>query len=583
MSNQQHNVSGEDQKFDCTEDAHLLFRHFEQMKTLRTYYEYLWDDLTEYVLPSQGTYCYRDPRTDPERRSNRRMDSTAVNAARQLMARVVSEMTGSGSRWFDYRDKDPAIDNNPDVRKFLQAVSDKAYSILNGGSFRAAHIEATMAWIVYGTGCMMIEEEDDKKLVFRAISHTETWFSENKFNEIDYVYRKFKLTYRQLEQHFGEEYIPDYMIEKGHEDPLWEVEVLHCVKPNEEYDETKKANKHFKYKSVYMLVENRIILREGYFVRRPYICFRFWKRPDEVYGGSVAIDALADIRMLNLIEEANLRSVQLEAFPPLVMAHDSVVLPLRVTPNGINYGGMSPDGKRLVSTLFEKGGNRQALESYMESKRQLIQSAFFVDPRMGESASIRTAAEVQKRSGEEMTGLSPFLGRYEVEYLHHVLGLVLDYILKYDNTLKIPKMLHGRVPDIEFSAPLAKTQRAQELNNTVQFMQMMQTMAQADPTAAMHINMNGLVTRLADLLGVPADVLNSPDVVRAHMAAQAKQQQNQQAMQAGQQAVQTLGGSAGGAVSGMAQLAKSGLIGRQDLGLPPLANGGGGGTATPGM
>lgn len=542
-----------------------LWRHYEQMIVIRFYYEYLWDDLTEYVLPSQGTYVYRDPRTDPERRSKRRFDSTAVIAARQLMARVVAEMTGSGARWFDYRDPDPQIDADPEVRAALQALSDRAYTVLNNGIWRTAHTEATMEWIVYGTGCMHMEEDEETNtLLFKSIPLNELWASENDHNDLDYIYRKFKLTYRQLCEFTKDEYIPDYLHEIGEREPLKEIYLLHCMKPNDEYDEHKKNAKNYKYKSVYMLFDSKIIIKEGYFKRKPYVAFRFWKRPDEAYGGSPAVDALADIRMLNTIEECNIRSIQLEAFPPLVMAHDSVVLPIRIHPNGINYGGMSPDGKRLIQPLFEKGGNRESLERYMEQKRQSIQSSFFVDPRMNQEASIRTAAEVQKRSGEEMIGISPFLHRYEIEYLYHVLGFVLDYVIKNNKDIQIPKKLDGRMPIVDFSAPLAKTQRAQELNNTTQWLQIMQSLAQADPTVLANIDMNSTAHILADLLGVPSKAMKTPEQMAAAQAAQQKQMQQQQQ---GEQ-MANAGQGVSGAANAMSNLAKSGLINRGDFGLP---------------
>ena len=539
----------------------FLCKRLGVLENERRFYEHVWDEITEYVLPSRGGYSFKDMRHDPERKSKRRVDSTAINAARVCTARIIAEMTGTSSRWFDYRIANPDIDNLEIIRRILQNLSDKAYGILNSSSFRLAHVEATSDWVAYGTACMFMGE-DEGQLVFKAIPVQELYIAENKFGEVDVVFRKFKLSVRQAAQMWDHEKFPDSWHVCLKERPDEEVEVLHCVIPNEDYMEGAIHHSRFRFKSVYMTVKDRCIVHMGGFKRMPYKVFRFWKRSGEVYGGSLAMDAMADIRMLNMMEEANIRSVQLEAFPPMVMAHDSVIMPLKVVPNGINYGGLSPDGRRLIDRLIPQGGNGQKLENMLEQKRMAIRSAFFVDPLINRENSIRTAAEVAKRSNEEMVGIAPFINRYEVEYLTPVLDHVLEYILSTDLSIVIPPQLNGLLPTIEYTAPLAKTQRAQELNNTLQFMQVVQTMAAANPDILMHIDSNQLFLRLADLMGVPYDVIVPAEVIAAQKAQQAQMQQQQMMLQG----VQMAGDQ-------MANLAKSGLIAREDIGLPPVEEG----------
>lgn len=539
-----------------------VMARYQELSAMRSNYESVWDEVTEFILPSKGSYSYRDSRSDPERRSRRRFDSTAINAARSLTARVLAEMTGTGLRWFDFRDPDPDIDKLPNVRRFLQDLSDDVYSIINNSSFRMAHVEATADWVAYGTACVL-KEEIDGEINHRSIPVQELYIGENVKGEVDLVIRKYKLSLRQLIEHFGEENLPENLLAKKELRLDEEHEVLHAVMPNDEYYEGKKNKKYFKFKSCHVLPEFAHELREGGFKRMPYYVFRFWKRSNEVYGGSPGVDALADIRMLNLMVEADGRSIQLEAFPPMIMAHDSVVAPMRIIPNGINYGGMSPDGRRLVDRLIPAGNaGRGGLEHVMEQKRQAIRSSFFVDPLINRENSIRTAAEVVKRSNEEMVGITPFLSRYEVEYLTPVLDDLLDYVLRKDENKEneIPAELEGRIPKIEYTGTLAKTQRAQELNNTVQFLQIVQGLAQVDPAILQNIDMQAAFNRFADLLSVPQDIITSEEEMAQ------KQQQQQQMMQQAQgvQGMQQVTDS-------MANLAKSGLLKRSDLGLPDEA------------
>ncbi len=533
------------------------------LKEERNPYEHVWDEVSEFVLPSRGTYSFKNVSTDPERKSRKRYDSTAVNAARNLTARILAEMTGTSTRWFDFRVPDPVVDGMEDVRRFLQLVSDKAYGILNSSGFRLAHVECTSDWVAYGTACLFMHEQEGE-LIFKAIPVSELFVAEDKNGEVDTVYRKFKMSLRQAAQMWSPMSLPKTWLQQLETKPDHMVEIVHCVMPNADYERGNPMAARMKYTSVYISENDKHMIFQGFVQRMPYKVFRFWKRTGECYGGSPSIDALADIRMLNSMEEANIRSVQLEAFPPMVMAHDSVVMPLRIVPNGINFAEFTPNGRPLIDRLIPPGSDKRSIETMMEQKRQAIRSAFFVDPLINRENSIRTAAEVAKRANEEMVGIAPFLNRYETEYLTPVLDHILEYILNTDPLIRlaIPQALSGQIPTIEYTATLAKTQRAQELNNMLQFMQVIQTMAAADPTVMMHINMNATFMQLVDLFSIPLDTIVPAAVVEQQKQAQAMAQQQAMALQTAQ--------VVGDQMQGMA---KAGLVDRQDLGLPPVDEG----------
>ncbi len=78
------------------------------------------------------------------------------------------------------------------------------------------------------------------------------------------------------------------------------------------------------------------------------------------------------------------------------------------------------------------------------------------------------------------------------------------------------------------AASLAKAQRASELQSIMRAIEIFGSLAQVSPVFD-HINIDNLVTHLADIVGVPAKVLNSKSEVNA--IRQQKQQQADQQMQ----------------------------------------------------
>ena len=547
-----------------------ILNRFEKLQGIRKNYEVVWDEITDYVLPSRGSYTRLRQSQPGSRRDRKILDITAIVACRTLAARVVTEMTSQGDRWFDFRMEDPLLDSMEHVRRFLYDVSEKAYSVLRD-DWRLPHIEVTTDWIAYGTACLFAQvlEEDDgdgKEFVFKSIPVTELFIAENFKGFPDTVIRHFQLPLRQIAQEFGvDNFTPDLMklLEK---DPDHMEELLHAVYPSDTYGSPGKMKQNMKYKSCYVLKERRLLLSEGGFNDMPFIVFRFWKRTGEPYGGSPAWDSLSDVRMINVMSETALRAFQLEAFPPLLAASDGVIMPLKTMPNGVNIGGMSPEGKKLIEPLMTGSKTQMAFE-VLEQRRQSIRNAFFVDPLINRENSIRTAAEVQKRASEELNGIAPFVNRYESEYLEPLLDKVLHFVL--DNYYKpedVPKEIQGKVTKIEYTAPLARTQRAKQLDSTAAFLQLLQTVAQADPTVMNVIRKDNLVSLMADLMGVPYAVLKTQE----ELADEKNQQQQQQMMDQLMQAAPAMGGAIRDTSAGlknMAQTAQVGLGGSGEVNL----------------
>jgi hypothetical protein len=461
--------------------------------------------------------------------------------------------------------KDPELDRSEVVRRFLYEMSEKAYSILQR-EWRLPHTEVTTDWIGYGTACLYVqeiqEEDEEPELVFKSIPIQELFVAEDFKGKPDTVFRYFTLPLRQIAQEFGTDKFTSDMLRMLDKDPDMPFEVIHAVYPSDTYVREAKMKKNMKFKSCYVLRDKKILLREGGFTSMPFIVFRFWKRTGEAYGGSPAWDALPDVRMVNAMSEVGLRASQLEMSPPLLAASDGVIMPLKIVPNGINIGGMSPDGKRLIEPLTSGVKTQLALE-VLEQRRQSIRNAFFVDPLINRENSIRTAAEVQKRAAEELNGIGPFVSRYEQEYLEPLLDKVFDFIMKHMvDPATVPEEIQGKNVEIEYTAPLARTQRAKQLDSTVTFLQLLQTIAQSDPTVMEVIKKDTLVGLMTDLLGVPYHILKTQE----ELAAEQQQKQEQQMMEQMMQAGPAMGASIKDTTEGLQNLAQTAQVGLQGTG-----------------
>jgi hypothetical protein len=163
-----------------------------------------------------------------------------------------------------------------------------------------------------------------------------------------------------------------------------------------------------------------------------------------------------------------------------------------------------------------------------EQRRNAIRDAFYVNQLMMQNGPQMTATEVVQRNEEKMRLLGPVLGRLQSELLRPLIDRTFAILLRKKLFRQAPDFLSGVDIQIEYVSPLAKAQRASELQSIMRAIEIFGSLAQVSPVFD-HINIDNLVTHLADIVGVPAKVLNSKSEVNA--IRQQKQQQADQQMQ----------------------------------------------------
>jgi len=163
-----------------------------------------------------------------------------------------------------------------------------------------------------------------------------------------------------------------------------------------------------------------------------------------------------------------------------------------------------------------------------EQRRAAIRDAFYVNQLMMQSGPQMTATEVVQRNEEKMRLLGPVLGRLQSELLRPMIDRVFAILLRNKMFRPAPDFLAGQDIQIEYVSPLAKAQKTSELQSIMRAIEIFGSLSNVAPVFD-YVNIDNLVTHLADIIGVPAKVLNSKSEVRN--IRQQKQQQAEQQMQ----------------------------------------------------
>src|SRR5262249_28550024 len=143
----------------------------------------------------------------------------------------------------------------------------------------------------------------------------------------------------------------------------------------------------------------------------PFACSRYDQTPLEVYGRGPAQMVLPALKTLNAQKRTFLKQGHRAADPVLLTADDGIV-DVDLRPDAMNKGGVSADGRPLITTL--PVGNIDVNEKMMDMERSIINDTFLVTlfQIMVETPQM-TATEVVERVNEKGILLAPTIGRQQ--------------------------------------------------------------------------------------------------------------------------------------------------------------------------
>lgn len=512
-----------------------LLREFALVEGRRGIWEKHWEEVALKVLPYYSTSFYQRGNTVPgQKRNQDQYDVTANAALWKFAAAMESMLTPANNKWHRLRHPDLGLMKRRDVQLWFDQVNDAMfhYRYSPHSGYQANQHDGYVSLGAFGTSSLFTDEYYDplrpqmKGLRYRNIHLGELFFSVNFQGQVDTVYRRFKLTLRQIAQKWPNN-IPDGLRQQLKDKPETEVTVVHIVKPNPDFDPKAANAQGYRYASYYVLRDNVALLHRGGYRCMPYSTARYLSAPGELYGRSPAMNVLPAISVLNE-EKKTLIKQGHRTVDPVLLAHDDGVLDgFSLKPGAINYGGVNADGRALVHAL--PVGNLAIGKELMDDERLAINDAFLVTlfqiliqtPQM-------TATEVLERAREKGALLSPTMGRFQAESIGPQIEREFD-LLMWQGLLPPPPpalIEAGANYMVEYDSPLNRAMRADEAAGTMRTFQWASEIAATtqDPSVMDFFNTDAIIPELMQINGAPFRFMRDPAEV-AQLRAQRQQQQ----------------------------------------------------------
>lgn len=504
-----------------------LDKRLSDLTSQRSNWESHWQQLADYMLPRRADITKK--RAEGDKRTELIFDGTALQAVELLAASLHGMLTSPSVAWFSLRFRDPFLQGVDIANEWLEAAQKQMYMEFARSNFQQEIHEMYYDLVVFGTAALFVEADNNNEGVRFSCRHiAEIYISENAQGGVDTVYRKFNMTARAIAARFGEKNLPQKIAKSLKDEPYTEHPLVHVIFPKDGTKADLFARINKPVASVYYCPDSKMKLSEGGFDEMPFLVPRFNKDSVSVWGRSPAMNCLADTKMLNKMSEITIRSAQKQLDPPLMIPDDGFFAPIRTTPGSLNY---YRSGTRDRMEALNIGANNALGLNMEEQRRNSIRQAFYVDQLVLDQSPNMTATEVLSRQEQRMRVLGPVMGRLQHELLQPMIDRVFAIMLRQGAFPQPPEELQGADYDIELVSPLAKAQKQGELQNTLRGVEVLTQMAQIAPVLD-YLDGDKMIDYLIDVMGMPAQIVRSPEevaIVRRQQAQQAAQQQEQMA------------------------------------------------------
>lgn len=506
----------------------------------------------------------------------------AIDAARTASTALSGALWPNSSESFTLvAHKDIAISSDFDftyetdvVKDYFEEITNRLRAAIDSSEsrFQIAQAEYFDDQVVFGTSGIYGEEnelDDANPFRFKSASIENCVIDEGVGGRIDTVYFEYTYTARQLVDKYGYENVSEksrqaYDAEKVESN----IRVVQAIEPRPN-GKAGNINKEKPYASIHLEYQDGHILLESGMDELPVFVTRFRKRPAELMGRSLAMDALPTVRELNVLCKAYSLSLGKMLNPPLGFFSDMIggsgTIDLSMGARNPLYDtGRIPQGQMPIINLLQGMQEPQSANVRIERLTESIAVKFLVDRLLDFNNKTRmTLGETNKREDLRNQALGNIFSRQLIELFYplvmwsfkvmmrrKLLGLhpqldAVEIHLKQAlgmTPLVIPDsvaqmMSNGNIPFvIEFVSPAARAMKAEALRGLDQLTNYAFAWKNAgNLDAEDNIDVDKAMREYQSMCGAPISVIRGSDKVEKLRKERKAMQAQMGQLQAGEQ------------------------------------------------
>lgn len=510
-------------------------KRFNSMKSEADKYSSAWRDLSEYINPTRGLFTDSSSKRGKMIDHKKILDSHATQSCRKSASGLNSGITSKSRPWFRLTLSSEELMKMPGVRMWLDDVQKRMYAILERSNLYGAFQTTYEELLTFGTGCFILLEDINQVIRARSFTIGEYYLGIDHTGKVNSFARSFQMTVAQVVKQFGLESVSPQVKAKWDTNQVdSEIKVRHLIEPNDTKDPMMADFKNMPWRSVYWEEGEG---GEDFLATRGFKRFNVvaprWSVPttDMVYGYGPGWDALGDVKELQKTKYDKLLAQEKLHNPPM-QSDASITGFVNLLPGGVTKasGNVPNAGLRPA---YEINPNLESFIELIKQTKQAIDKHFFTDLFTMLATLDRTqitAHEIAAREQERIMLMGPILNALDEEMLSRVIEILFDIMIENQLIAPPPEEIEGQELRIQYISILAQAQRAvgaTSIQNVIGFVGGAMTL---DPSVVDVLNLDEATREIAEMEGIPAKILNDPELVEAIREEKARQANMQTAM-----------------------------------------------------
>lgn len=509
-------------------------RRFDEVVRIRQDYEPLWKDVTDLLAIRRSDIDQTD---QPGKKKGMEIFDGTPKAACQMQADgYYGYLCSPTMEWFRLKMGRKELNAIPEVKQYLQEAGEQMYYALNRSNFYEQAPLFFFDGCSIGTATMYAEEVlGTERIAFMTRAPGEVYISHDRFGQVDVLFRKYKLSARNLANEFGLDKLTEKSQNLAKNLPETLVECVHGTFPNDDRQLGKVDAKNKKVASVYFESTGALnFLRESGYEMFPFFVWRYRVDSGETYGRSPATDAIVEIFTLNQVSKTALKAGQL-ALEPAYNVPQEMKGQVRITPRGENY---YKDHTRLITPIhvplnYQAGKEQQ--ERLSDSIEKHFHTEFFM---LLSKAALEgrqlNVPQVMEMQGEKGAMLGAVVGRLNGDFFDNAIDRLFHIENVGGRMPRVPDIIYEMgesVIDVEYLGPLAQAQKQLvKTQGILKGMQLVAPMMEMFPEMRDRVNSDNLIEEIFDSVNFPQTSIIPIDKANETRQARAQKMQQQEQM-----------------------------------------------------
>lgn len=508
-----------------------------------------WRELADFELPRRYKWLITPNQMARGSPINQHiLDSTGTLAARNLAAGMMSGISSPTRPWFKLKINRIDSTQTSPIALWLAECERLMMLVFQQSNFYNALAVVYFDLVIFGTACMLIYE--DFESVIRCFNPClgEYYVDMDGQFRPRILYREFTKTIAQVVDQFGLENCSptiQKLYQEGAANLTREIIIAHAIEPNDDRDFGIPS--HFKYREVYWEWGGSTspqggsaapvgFLRKSGFHEAPHIIVRWDLVANDAYGRSPGMDALPDVKQLQLETRRKAQAIDKHVNPPMLADIQLKNQPASLLPGGVTYvaGLMQSAARGAFSPVYEVKPDISGMVEDLNEVRERIKQTFFNHLfqviSQYETRSNVSATEIDARRSEAMIMLGPVLERIEDELLSPIIDRTFAVMSRTGILPPAPPEIRGANINVEYVSMLATAQAAAATSGIERLFQIVGGLVGVDPAVMDKIDVDYAIDKYSNLMN------NDPRITRSDQATAAIRQQRQQQAQQQQQA-----------------------------------------------